>query len=509
MARRDDNLFSSGRRRKKRHDYRNASIGPNMGGFDAKGNTHTSRSVKKTQPAHSTSQVTPQRRSRTYKPGEIGYVDPATRSGESAASYARRRERNRRKMRMPSNIPFRGIALIVLALAAAIGVALGVASCVFQGSVNSRLALHDPAVAEALVAPESTDMPTYTLVSGSFHDPGQPDDGPDVLMLVRLEPQGSNATVISIPSNLMWTLTDGTDNFIGREATIGGDAGLIRVVSDFAGVDIAHFAKVDAEGFVALVDAMGGIELELTEEVDDPDAGDIYLPAGYQTLDGAQALTFCRAKNYLGSYETRSYNQMRVLLAMVQKASSATGLGATQSTIDTIAGHFQTDLPIHELSSLLERFSGVQESDVMMARVPGYTSYEAGEIRFSVAPNAWRTMMEKVQAGADPNEKSEAVLAVNPADYRLTVKNGSGVGGAANQVTEVLQAAGWRVEETGNTDQFAYGETLVVYKDEGQIAAAEAIADTLGVGRPVEAGIYYSFETDLEVIVGQDWKPQG
>lgn len=510
MARKSDNLFSSGKRRRKRHDYRNASIGPNMGGYDAKGNTHTSRSVRKTKPAaHASSPDAAQRRPRQFSPGEIGYVNPASTSRESSADYARRQGRKRRATRPASDIPFRTIGLAILAVVLVLALAFGVASCVFQGAVNSRLALQDPTVSEALVAPEDAESPYYTLIAGTFRDVAQPDDGPDVLMLVRVDPQETKATIVSIPSNLLWTLSDGTDTIISREVGIGGDAGLVRTVSGFAGVDIAHYAKVDADGFVALVDQLGGIEVDVTEEVDDPDAGSIFIPAGHQTLNGPQALTLCRAKNYLGSYETRSYNQMKVLLAMLHKASSSEGIGATQSTLDSIAGHFQTDMSVADLVDLFKRFSGVPAESVQMARVPGYTSYEGGMLLFSVAPNGWRTMMEKVDAGGDPNEKSEAVMSVVPGEHTLTVKNGSGVTGAALQVADALSAAGYPVVETGNTDQFAYGESLVVYKDESHAAAAEAVVDALGVGRVVEAGIYYDFETDLMVIVGQDWKPRG
>ena len=506
MARRR-NLFSS-RSRKRRRDYRDASIGPNMGGYDAHGNTHTARSVKRTRRAADAPPEPTQRRPRTYTPGEIGYVNPRTSTAETAGEFARRRDRRDVFTRPRSDISLRGIGMLVLAVVLAIAVAAGVASCVFQGSVGSRLALDDDAVGAALVAPDDPQAPYYALITGSFDDGVQPDDGPDVLMLARVDAQAGAATLVSIPQNLIWTLTDGTDTFISREQNVGGDAGLVQTVSNFAGVDIAHFAKIDAEGFVGLVDELGGIDITVTEEVDDPDAGTIYIPAGAQTLSGEQALTLCRAKNYLGGYETRSYNQMAVMVALLQKAASSTGLGATQGTLDTISGHFKTDLPLGELSSLLERFSEVGTESVWMARVPGYSSYEAGELWFSVAPSTWRSMMDKVNAGEDPNSRSEEVLAVNPADYTLTVKNGSGVTGAASQAVDALTAAGYVVQETGNTDQFAYGETLVIYKDAADAPAAQAVVDALGVGRVVEAGIYYEFDTRLQVIVGQDWKPR-
>ncbi|MBE6470765.1 MAG: LytR family transcriptional regulator [Coriobacteriaceae bacterium] len=507
MNRRKGNLFSSGKRRRKRRDYRNASIGPNMGGYDAHGNTHTARSVKKTKPAHAASSSQPGSR-RAYRPGEIGNVRPRGESAETAADYSRRAQRRARSLRPPLDIPVRSIVTIVVIVVAAIAIAAGVASCVFQGSVNNRMALQDAAVAEALVAPENAEDPYYLLFAGSFDDAAQTAGEADVLMLVRADTASGKATIISIPSNLIWTLSDGSNGFIGRELAVGGDAGLVRTVADFAGVGIAHFATTDAAGFVKLVDALGGIDVELTEEVDDPEAGSIYLPAGTQTLTGEQALVACKAKNYLNGYETRAQVQMKVLAAIVRKAGAGEGLGARQSTLDAIAGTFQTDLSTQAVIDLLGRYGSAAAEDVYQARVPGYSGYEGGELQFSVAPNGWKTMMEKVNAGSDPNEKSEAVQSVDPSKYTLTVKNGAGVAGAASECAEALEAAGYKVKETGNTDQFAYNETLVVYKDEKNAAVAEAIADALGVGRPVEAGIYYEFSTDLQVIVGQDWKPR-
>ena len=478
-----------------------------MGGYDAKGNTHTSRSVKKSRPAHAATAPDPGSR-RSYTPGEIGYVRPNTDTSETPAAYSRRAQRRARSLRPPIDFPVRSIATIVIIAVVAIAIAASVASCVFQGSVNSRMALSDAAVSEALVSPENGNDPYYMLLAGSFDDPSLPDNGPDVLMLVRVDAEAGKATIISIPSNLIWSLSDGSNDFISKEANISGDAGLISTVAGFAGVNITHFAKADAAGFVQLVDSLGGIEVELSEEVDDPTAGSIYIPAGKQVLNGEQALVVCRAKNYLTGYETRAQNQMKVLVGIVQKAASGEGLGAQQSTLDAIAGTFQTDISTGDAIELLRKFSQVSPENVAMTRVPGYSGFEAGELQFSVAPNGWKTMMEKVDAGSDPNEKSEELQSVEPSKYTLTVRNGAGVAGTATEAADILEGAGYKVKETGNTDQFVYNETLVVYKDDKNAVVAEAIADTLGIGRPVEAGIYYEFNTDLLVIVGQDWKPR-
>jgi len=97
------------------------------------------------------------------------------------------------------------------------------------------------------------------------------------------------------------------------------------------------------------------------------------------------------------------------------------------------------------------------------------------------------------------------VASVDPSKYTVIVKNGSGATGSADEAASKLKKAGYTISDTGNADQYVYTETLVIYKKAKNKAVAEAIASTLGTGRAVSASIYYSFSSDIEVIVGSDW----
>ncbi len=511
MARRSKKLFSSGSGRKRR-DYRNAGIGPDMGGFDAKGNKRRGATVRKT-PSHAApnrGQVPRQ----VYRPGEIGYVRPQTASGESVSDHAKRQQRKVRTMR-PQSDTGRRVGLIVAVVVIALLIAGGVATCVFHNSVNSRMSIDDSTLSEALVGPTDANAAYYVLIAGNTYDPSRlisrpevsSNDDPDILMLVRVDAASKAATIISVPSNLVCTLSDGSSGYISHEVSLGGNAALVSRVAEFAGVDISHFITIDADGISALVDAVGGINLTLDEEVDDPDAGTIYLPAGEQTLNGAQALVLVRANNFAESYQKQAENQMAEVAALVAKLASDESFGSKQSAVDAIAGCFKTDFSSGELISLLESFSGISASDIKQARVPGSTNEQGDTVEFDSSSTSWTSMMETVNAGGDPNEKSDAVKSVDPSKYTVTVLNGAGTDGVANDVASALETAGYKVKDTGNTEQFAYNETLIVYNSADDEPAAEAVAEALGVGRAVDAGIYYSFDTDLEVIVGQDWMP--
>lgn len=129
------------------------------------------------------------------------------------------------------------------------------------------------------------------------------------------------ATVVSLPSNLQVKLSDGAAHPLYDVAALGGDAALVEAVAGFAGVNVSHFARTDAEGIAHLVDAVGGVLVNVAEEVDDPTAGDVYLAEGEQALDGAAALTLLRAQNYAGGVESQAANRACVLLRAGEPSS--------------------------------------------------------------------------------------------------------------------------------------------------------------------------------------------
>ena len=107
-------------------------------------------------------------------------------------------------------------------------------------------------------------------------------------------------------------------------------------------------------------------------------------------------------------------------------------------------------------------------------------------------------------AGADTGTQT---VNVDPASFTITVRNGAGITGAASQMADQLRAGGFNVADIGNTDSPVYDETLVIYKDPAFEQAAQSVASALTSGRVVNGGDYYTFDTDVLVVLGADWKP--
>ena len=438
-----------------------------------------------------------------------GYVDtilPSTATRESSSQYARRVSRRefadevRRRSRMRRTVALVACAVVALVAAGVAGTAA------FFGSLDSRMGLAGSDASSALAA-EKEGEPFYALVAADLDEAGSAGavEGPDALALVRIDEAARAVSVVSIPANLRVVLSDGEAHPV-RDAAASGDAALVKAAADFAGVDIAHLVKTDAAGIMRLVDAAGGVEVEISEEVDDPTAGDVYLPAGRQVLGGREALTLLRASNFENGVEQQASNQRAVLGALSLKLLGGGTLDLL-SLLDEVGGSFRTDLGAQGALSLAGKLRGMDASAVRGALVPGQELQGDGASLYAASSDAWSTMMERVEAGEDPAVADEA-SSVDPASFAITVRNGSAITGGAAQLAGTLEGRGFKVVETGNTDVYAaYDETLVVYNDDAYEAAAQTVVDALGFGRTVAGNGFYTFESDVLVVLGEDWKP--
>lgn len=473
---------------------------------DAMVGSHVSRPARGSAPSRQPTHSTAKRNARARR-GVVDTVIPDTISGESAAEHSRRVRKEHYTVAMQRTARLKGLAIGLIALAVIVAIAVAVGVVVYANSVSGKMSLSDTATRAALVTAKEQE-PAYALLVGEFYETGKEYAGPEMIMLARLDQEEKKVTLISIPTDTQVPLNNGEYGKIAWAQLQGGDAALIKAVSTLADVPISHIVKVDDDGLVELVNSFGGITVEVSEEVDDPSAGSIYLAAGTQKLNGEGALTFCRATNFTTGKELQSENQAKVVVALAHNMLEQSGLGS-YFTLDTVAGVIESDLDFFSAVSLIDSFRGIADENIYTGRVPGYTttSKETQMEYFVVDDSTWESMRSAVKEGQSPAVVIPEPVEVDPASFFLTVRNGSGVTGGAQQMADTLIAGGYQVSETGNTDQFVYEETLVVYKDDAMRPAAEAVVNELQIGRVIASNGFYSFTTDVLVVVGKDWKP--
>lgn len=491
----------------------------------------------------------------------VGVVEPASSSRESDAAYRRRTRRRGYVEDVQHKTRLRRVIVFLVAIAIVALVAAGAGFLAFRGSVGSEMSLKGSNASDVLV-PVRSDESYYVLVSvelGAVAEPFEK-EGPDIVLLAYVDREKGKLSLVNIPSSLQ-VAVDNAPMRLGNVAS-SDDAALIRAVQNFAKVDIAHFVKVGKGGLEGIVDALDGIEVVLDQVVDDPHAGDIYLPVGTYTLNGAAALTYLRADNLAMGVSDQLSNQLNLASLLLSRIFAQDGAFATR--IESIDSYFQTDMSLADLEGLAGLFAGVAASDIACIPLPGYMTSTAGVVdvgdsRYVCSSDDMAGIIASLEGEEVPDEdRSEQVQTVNPSSFTVEVQNGTDIAGAASATAENLTAQGFRVEKTGNAEQQVYTETLVVYKtsDDSQGAASASVAaedaepteedieydedgnpiqtdvdananvkaaggngngvgqsrantviSALGMGRAVEAGSYYSFGTDVLVIIGSDYKP--
>ena len=107
-------------------------------------------------------------------------------------------------------------------------------------------------------------------------------------MLARIDPVGKKVTLVSLHRDTMVDMGEHGVNAERRTCSAARRCPCKRF-SPAGGLDISHYAEINFDGFHEIVDALGGIEVDVPMTIDDEDAGG-HLDAGFKTLNGDQAL---------------------------------------------------------------------------------------------------------------------------------------------------------------------------------------------------------------------------
>ena len=204
-----------------------------------------------------------------------------------------------------------------------------------------------------------------------LQDPSAPRT--DTLMLLSWNLDTNALDILSIPRDL-WVPVPGFPptkiNLVyslGQSvpATGGGERLLVDTLSAFLNQPIEHYAWVDFDGFVRIIDLLGGIDIHVPWAIYDdkyptPNYGvEVFeLPAGPQHLDGATTLKYARTRTQDGDYG-RIGRQQAVIGAVLRQVSdpnnAAALLAAAPDIIRTLRGNFGTDMNVARMLQLAQR----------------------------------------------------------------------------------------------------------------------------------------------------------
>lgn len=251
--------------------------------------------------------------------------------------------------------------------------------------------------------------PFYVLLLGTDGRPGEEVYRSDSIILARIDPTEKSASLISIPRDTM-VVYNGETMKINATHAVNGPQGVVEAVNDlcFNGEQkISHYAEINFEGMEDLIDAVGGIDLEATEEVDDPEHLDIKIEKGFQHMDGATALTYARCRyTYADGDFTRMRHQRQVLSALAKKILNDLDPATIMGTVEELSKVVITTLGVQDIVSVANAMRGMDvENDMYVANVPSYaneTTNVNGVSYVFVYEDKLAEMMQRLDAGENP-----------------------------------------------------------------------------------------------------------
>jgi LCP family protein required for cell wall assembly len=211
--------------------------------------------------------------------------------------------------------------------------------------------------------------PISLLVLGVDGESETPDET-DALMLLYLDAEAKRAFVLSIPRDLYVAVPGHGYERAGNVYRLGQRDGATtglrlaqETMSSTLGLPIQHAALVRFESFVALVDAIGGLDIEVLYPIEDPafpnGAGKydpLFIPAGIHHFDGALALRYARTRVVPAPGFDRSFRQQQLILAahdrMTRSALLSELIAQAPSLWSTVAGGLETDLSLGDVVDL-------------------------------------------------------------------------------------------------------------------------------------------------------------
>lgn len=313
----------------------------------------------------------------------------------------------------------------------------------------------------------------------------------DTLVIASIDPIQKEASLLSIPRDLFIEVPDLGGMKVNsiyatakQQALAGGQtpqsgveaAGLDAVqkaLEESMGIPIHYYAMVDFAAFRQAIDTVGGVSVDVPEQLYDPTVAwenggsPVIASKGHHKLSGQKALLYARSRHgsERGDFD-RNQRQRQIILALKDRVLSLGTFGnplKISQLADAFGSHAQTNLSINELTRLYELAQGIDSSRVAsigLADPPNdyvTTDFVAGQS--VVVPRAGLYDFSEIHHFVR-NSLRDSFL--RKEDAKVLILNGSPTPGRATTKAEELRSFGYNVTSVANAPTSTYSGTTLV-----------------------------------------------
>ena len=272
---------------------------------------------------------------------------------------------------------FLSIILLVLCfVGAAIAGAMFASSSVFDSKNPIRKIVEQDDNAVELIKAKDKSIILIMGVDKREDDVGRS----DTMMIATIDPRLDQATLLSIPRDTRVKIYRRGYDKINAAFSYGGVELAERTVENFLGIDIDHYVLINNNSFVKIIDAIGGVDIDVEKRMfyEDPwdDNGGLVIDLypGEQHMDGKTAVTYVRYRDSEGDIG-RVQRQQKFMAACMDKVTSPEIIPRIPQIALEVIDAVETDMSLRQLLELAGSLKAAQQNGLETDMVPGYPLY--------------------------------------------------------------------------------------------------------------------------------------
>lgn len=341
----------------------------------------------------------------------------------------------------------------------------------------------------------------------------------DTMLLVRIDPTLHQVNVLSIPRDTMVQIPKVGNDKINDANVQGGVTLVAQSVSQLLqGVQIDRYVRVDTEGFVHLIDAIGGLEVNVPKPMNYVDRSQnlsIHFAAGKQYLNGQHLQEYVRYRHDEWGDIGRVQRQQEVLSALLQRIIQPQTITKIPKILQVAQQNVDTDLSLEEMLALSQTLRSLNRQQMSCVMLPGrfsrrdeyYLSYWISD------PETTKPIMARYfNVAASDNGTDNA----SSAQIKIAIVNATNQPGLSQSLVDLLHQQGFNnvyVSDHEISSNLETDDRTQIVAEHGNPDAAERVRTALNATRTsastvighVQVASIGDLSSDVTIFIGSDF----
>lgn len=309
-------------------------------------------------------------------------------------------------------------------------------------------------------------------IGGKHHNGG---DLTDTIMIARIKPREKEAAFISVPRDLfiqVKELNTGTKinavKALADKSGKNGDQILKNTIEEITGQKIHYLVRLDFSGFTKIIDDVGGIDIELENDINDPTYPNFsngydpfYISKGFHHLDGETALKVARSRHSkMGDFDRikRQQDIMKSFRMKIFEKYSAMDMMAFKNILFDLGEHLSTDIMPKEMPRLYAIMRDINNHKITAESIDTSNYLARTYVGLGYTLDTKSKDYENIKQFSENIFNStlseEEKTKIIKEGATIEIRNASGSPDAANTVAGDLESYGFRIINSRNIDDY-------------------------------------------------------